>query len=124
VVLAIANFESLACRLARATDTAREQWLRHPPPRGRRHYDVPQDHFTRYDTELMREEASAVLELEVVEGISLAWGLPAWARAVALLPGPVAQACLGALDRLARTLPSLSDVVVLAGRPRAATTSA
>jgi SAM-dependent methyltransferase len=124
VVLAIANFESLACRLARATDTVREQWLRRPPPRGRRHYDVPQDHFTRYDTELMREQASAVLELEVVEGISLAWGLPAWARAVALLPGPVAQACLEALDRLARALPSLSDVVVLAGRPRAATTSA
>jgi SAM-dependent methyltransferase len=128
VVLAIANFESLACRLARATDTLREQWLGRPPPRGRRHYDVPQDHFTRYDTGLMREQASEVLELELVEGISLAWGLPAWTRLLARLPGPVAQIGLEALDRLARTLPSLSDVVVLAGRPRVfprvATTSA
>ena len=49
VVLAIANFESLSCRLARGLDGVREDWLGRTPPRGRRHYDVPHDHFTRYD---------------------------------------------------------------------------
>ncbi|MDH3213262.1 MAG: methyltransferase domain-containing protein [Myxococcales bacterium] len=120
VVLAIANFDSLSCRWARAFDGLWEQWLGRPPRRGRRHYDVPQDHFTRYDLDLMREQASAVLELEVVEGISLAWGLPGWTRSVGRLPESAARASLLALDAIARRFPSLSDVVVLAGPPRAA----
>jgi SAM-dependent methyltransferase len=118
VVLAIANFESLACRAARGLDFARERWLGRPVRRGRRHYDVPHDHFTRYELELMREQASAHLQLERVEGISLAWGLPGWSRALARLPAAAAQAGLAGLDALARRLPALADVVVLAGRPR------
>ena len=125
VVLAIANFDSLSCRVAHGLDTVREGWLGRELPRGRRHYDVPHDHFTRYELDLMREQASAHLVIEVAEGLSLAWGLAAWSRALERLPGPVAQAALVALDRVARVLPSLADVVVIAGRPRrAATTSA
>jgi SAM-dependent methyltransferase len=120
VVLAIANFESLACRVARGLDHVRERWLAREVRRGRRHYDVPHDHFTRYELALMREQASRWLELEVVEGISLAWGVPGWSRALARLPAPLAQASLAGLDGLARRLPSLADVVLLAGRPRAA----
>jgi SAM-dependent methyltransferase len=118
VVLAVANFESAACRAARRADALREGWLGRELPRGRRHYDVPHDHFTRYELELMREQASEWIELEVVEGVSLAWGFPGWSRTVARLPAPVARASLQALDALARRLPSLADVVVLAGRPR------
>jgi len=128
VVLAIANFDSLSCRTARGLDRLREGWLARPVARGRRHYDVPSDHFTRYELDLMREQASAALHLEVVEGISMAWGMPMWTRSVDRLPSGIAQATLETLDRLARRFPSLSDVVVLAGRPRrganASTTSA
>jgi len=124
VVLAIANFDSLACRAARATDALQEGWLGGAVRRGRRHYDVPSDHFTRYELPLMREQASRFLELEVVRGISLAWGLPAWTRSVGRLPAPVAQAALEGLDWLARRLPTLADVVVLAGRPRSRSSSA
>jgi len=123
VVLAIANFDSLSCRVARRADQLREAWLGSPVPRGRRHYDVPSDHFTRYELALMRAQASRHLELEVVEGISLAWGLPAWTRSVGRLPAAVAQTALEGLDWLARRIPALSDVVVLAGRPRSASTS-
>ena len=87
-------------------------------PRGRRHYDVPSDHFTRYELDLMREHACRSLVLEVELGVSMAWGLPGWTRSVDRLPTRLAQATLGTLDRLARLLPGLSDVVVLAGRPR------
>jgi SAM-dependent methyltransferase len=118
VVLAIANFESLSCRVARGLDCVKETWLGRPLPRGRRHYDVPSDHFTRYEIELMREQARASLEIDVVEGISLAWGMPGWSRSVGRLPAPVAQWTLVALDRMARLLPGLADVVILAGRPR------
>jgi len=120
VVLAVANFESLACRAARGADDARERWLGQAVRRGRRHYDVPADHFTRYDLGLMLEQTSRAVALERVEGVSLGWGFPGWTRAVERLPAPVAGAVLRALDALARRLPQLADVVVLCGRPRLA----
>jgi len=123
VVLAIANFESLSCRVARGLDGFKENWLGRPLPRGRRHYDVPSDHFTRYEIDLMLDQAGASLEIDVVEGISLAWGMPGWSRSVGRLPAAVAQRMLEGLDRMARRLPALSDVVILAGRPRRARNS-
>ncbi len=118
VVLAIANFESAACRVSRALDAARERWLDDRLPRGRRHYDVPHDHFTRYELDLMREQASEFVELESVEGCSLAWGLPGWSRTVQRMPDALADVALKGLDWLARRAPQLADVVVLSGRPR------
>jgi SAM-dependent methyltransferase len=117
VVLAIANFGSFACRAARALDLWREG-AGAPPRRGRRHYDVPADQFTRYDLALMREQAARCLDLEVVRGLSLGWGLPAWSRGVGCLPAGLARRALQALDATARRAPGLADVVVLAGRPR------
>jgi len=124
VVLAIANFESLACRLARAQDAFREDVLGRPPRRGRRHYDVPADHFTRYDLPLMREQAERWLDLEVVRGISVGWGFGPWTRGVGRLPAPFARRALQGLDALARWRPAWSDVVVLAGRPRRSASTA
>jgi SAM-dependent methyltransferase len=118
VVLAIANFDSLSCRVARSSDQVQERWLGREVRRGRRHYDVPSDHFTRYEVDLMCEQVGAFVELEVVEGISMAWGLPVWTRSVGKLPESVAQVALEGLDWIARRLPKFSDVVVLAGRPR------
>jgi SAM-dependent methyltransferase len=123
VVLAIANFASLACRAARLADAWREGVLGRPPRRGRRHYDVPADHFTRYDPALMRAQAGRWLDLEVVRGISLGWGFPAWSRGVGRLPERVARRALQALDAAARGLPELADVIVLAGRPRRSASS-
>ncbi|HVP30466.1 MAG TPA: methyltransferase domain-containing protein [Myxococcota bacterium] len=123
VVLAIANFDSLACRAARGLDVLREDWLAHPARRGRRHYDVPADHFTRYELGLMREQAGRHLVLEQVEGVSLAWGLPGWTRFVEALPPRAARAALQAAGWAARHAPSLADVVLLAGRPRARSAS-
>ncbi len=119
VVLAVANFDSLACRLARARDALREDVLRRPPRRGRRHYDVPADHFTRYELALLRGQAEGVLVLERVAGISLCWGLRAWSRLVERLPAPLARALLALADALARRLPALADVILIVGRPRA-----
>ncbi len=124
VVLAIANFESFSCRAARAVDEVNERWLGGSVPRGRRHYDVPADHFTRYEVDLMREQAARSLDLEVVRGVSLAWGLPWWTRSVDKLPRGLGMSILQALDALAGRRPDLADVVVLAGRPRRAARTA
>ena len=118
VVLAVANFGSLACRLARLADDGRERLLGLEASRGRRHYDVPADHFTRFELGLLRAQAERQLRLERVEGISLAWGLSAWTRNVGRLPPGVAQAALTGLDWIARRLPALADVILLVGRPR------
>ena len=119
VVLAIANFDSLACRLASAQDTLAELWSGAAPRRGRRHYDVPADHFTRYDLDLMREQAARSLDLVRVVGVSLGWGWSPWTRLVERLPRALAFGALQGLDALALRTPSLADVVVLVGRPRA-----
>jgi len=118
VVLTIANFESLSCRIARLVDAAREVLLRRPPRRGRRAYDVPSDHFTRYELDLIREQASRHLDLERVEGVSLCWGMPGWSHLIQRLHPESAERLLRTLDRLARRLPHLADVLVLVGRPR------
>lgn len=117
VVLAIANFDSLSCRVARTVDVGSARWGRQLA-RGRRHYDVPHDHFTRYDLPLMREQAGESLSLELVEGVSLGWGLPRWSQLARRLPAGLTQWLLETLDAIARRWPAGADVVVLAGRPR------
>ncbi|MEM7411867.1 MAG: methyltransferase domain-containing protein [Myxococcota bacterium] len=124
VVLTIANFDSLACRIARAGDWFAERWRGTALPRGRRHYDVPHDHFTRYELDLMREQAGEWLTLERVEGISLGWGYPRWSRWVTAWPEKLADLALRGADALARQWPRGADVVLLVGRPRSASTSA
>jgi SAM-dependent methyltransferase len=118
VVLAVANFASLACRLARFGDTLPDRALGQRPRRGRRHYDVPADHFTRFERALLCAQAERSLERVRLHGISLAWGLPLWTRNVGRLPAGVAQRVLEGLDAIARLLPSLADVMLLVGRPR------
>jgi ubiquinone/menaquinone biosynthesis C-methylase UbiE len=118
VVLAIANFDSLACRVTRALDRFREDWLNWGPLRGRRGYDSPSDHFTRYELDLMREQAARHVDIESVQGVSIGWGLPGWATLVCHLPRPIASGLLRGLDAMARQWPTLSDVIVLVGRPR------
>jgi hypothetical protein len=121
VVLAIANFESLACRMARFMDDVREDWLGKPIRRGRRHYDVPADHFTRYELALMKEQMGQFVEIEEVRGVSLLWGFPKWTQSVGKLPKPVAERLLCFFDWIARKVPALADVIVLAGHPKLTT---
>lgn len=114
VVLAVANFESLGCRLQRLA----ERWTRGARRPGRRTYHVPSDHFTRYDAPLLRAQIERFVAVESVAGTSLFWGVRRWARLLARLPESWAGALLRAADRIAARFPSLADVIVIAGRPR------
>jgi SAM-dependent methyltransferase len=114
VVVAVANFESLGCRLLQWRD-----WLRGTRQKiSRRHYHVPSDHFTRFDLPLIREQLSRHVEIEEVTGVSTLWGVPSWAVLLKRVPERVAQWLLRAADALARLRPSFADIVVIAGRPR------
>jgi SAM-dependent methyltransferase len=123
VVLAIANFESLACRLARRLDAVREEIGGAEVRPGRRMYDVPSDHFTRYERDLMIEQAGRHLHVDRVEGISLGWGFPGWAGFLHQLPARVARGAVQLLGEAARRVPSWADVILVAGPPRSASTS-
>jgi SAM-dependent methyltransferase len=112
VVLAVANFESLGCRLARALERVTP-----PAARGRRLHDVPSDHFTRYDAALLRREFAQVAHVERWVGVSLLWGWRPWALLLARL-GPLAPLLLRAADAAARLVPGLADVIVVSGYPR------
>jgi len=112
VVLAVANFESLGCKLERLAERLRRA---HRP--GRRTYHVPSDHFTRYDARLLREQIGRHVAVDRVAGTSLFWGVRRWARLLARLPSPLAQLLLRAADRVAARFPSLADVIVLSGAP-------
>ena len=88
--------------------------------RARRGYDTPSDHFTRYELALMKEQAARHVDIETALGVSIGWGLPGWATLVCHLPRPLAFTLLRGLDALARRFPTLADVIVIVGRPRAA----
>jgi SAM-dependent methyltransferase len=118
VVLAIANFESLACRAGRALDDFRQDVLGRGAVRERRGYDAPSDHFTRYEVALMREQAEASLRVESLEGISMGWGMPGWSKWMARIPERAASRAVAAMDLVGQRYPELADVIVLVGRPR------
>jgi SAM-dependent methyltransferase len=147
VVFSVANFDSLGCRLSRRWD--RMASARRKPPEGthgvacrsegltrqvecrseglapgfsslRRSYDVPSDHFTRYDPELLRSDLERYLVIESWIGISLLWNVRGWGRLLRALPQGVARVLLAIGDRLGRAVPAWSDVIVAAGRPRRA----
>jgi hypothetical protein len=85
---------------------------------GRRHHDVPSDHYTRYDPALAREQLARHVAIQSVVGVSLLWGVRSWARLLAALPPRVARALLEVADALARHVPAWADVIVLRGRAR------
>jgi len=114
VVLAVANFESLGCRLQRLGERLR----RGAPRPGRRTYHVPSDHFTRYDSALLREQVERHVAVDRVEGTSLLWGVRRWARFLGILPESLAQGLMRAADRVAARFPGLADVIVISGTPR------
>ncbi len=136
VVVAIANFDSLGCRLLRwharwrgnrysgEQDRSSDPSAGPPHGGGRRHFDVPSDHYTRYDPGLIRRQLAADLSVEQWTGVSLLWGLRSWSHLLTWLGPALARPLLRLADRLARWFPGWSDVIVVAGQPRDRTTSA
>ena len=115
-IIAIANFESLSCRLGRnwfpiANRLYRKQSEIHP-------WMPPADHTYRFDCPILKKTVADDFEIKKIRGMSLLWTAPYWGKFLSLLPRWVASAILISLDKIACLFPSLSDVIIIRVTPR------
>jgi len=115
-IIAIANFESLSCRLGRnwfliIKKLYRKQGDIHP-------WIPPADHNHRFDCPILKKTVADDFEIEKIRGMSLLWTAPYWGKFLSLLPRWTSSAILAFLDKIACRLPSLSDVIIIKLTPR------
>ena len=118
VVISVANFESLGHRLV-ITVHHLTRWVPRRGPPKRQAWETPPDHTLRFDYPLIVEVVGTHLDVEESSGVCLLWGAPLWDRITSAMPRPVSYFIMGALDRLARRWPGLSDVVLVECRRKA-----
>jgi len=116
-VIAIANFESLGFRMGRWLFSLERIFLGAKADH-RSILEVPADHTLKFDYAVLRRLAEPHLKLEQCTGICLLSGLPGWSSLLDWLPAGFSLAILTALDRLAFSLPSCSNVIILTCSPR------
>jgi len=117
-VIAVVNLESLSCRLGRTVFVRIRKMLRREESIYEKMWETPIDHTYRFDHKSIRSLVSVHMEIDRCVGISLLFGCPWWGMLLNKLPEQVSSSILVILDRLARRLPSLSDVVVVRCSPK------
>ena len=125
VVMALANYASLSCRLGRVLHQMTDITLGRPPTTGRPYFEPPPDHFHRGTLAFVRRLGGQTLELERCYGISLLWLLRGfhkwtWGKTLDRLPAALAEGILRSLDRVAYRLPGLADMIVSVWKNRGA----
>ena len=117
VVIALANFESVSCRLGRNID--RIKWkLGRPRPPWRRYWETPEDHNVKGDLTYVRSLGGDALVLDRCFGISLLWLMFGWGSLLDRLPEGAARRLWAALDGYARKRPQQSDMIISVWRRR------
>lgn len=116
-IIAIANFNSLGFRFGRAIWRLRKM-LGFKLPEVRMPWEIPEDHTYRFDYSFLKSLTDECLEVEQVSGVSLLFGLPWWGMFLSKVPAKVSLAILNSLDKVARVLPWLSDVIVVTCRTK------
>ena len=111
-VLALANYESLGFRLSKFLDSL-PRLFRRTDIIGKKVWEVPDDHTYKFDYYIFRDLVKTYLKIDKIIGVSLLYGLYGWGDFLARLPRRLSFAILKVLDKLARLVPSLSDVVII-----------
>jgi SAM-dependent methyltransferase len=118
LVIALANYESLACYIGRTRTKLGRVVLRRPPPTERLYWMPPPDHFHKGDLPFVRGLGGPWLRLERCYGVCLLWLSPGWGRLLDVLPNRLANGLLGTLDRVARRTPRFADMIISVWKPR------
>jgi len=117
IIISVANFESLSCRLARGLNRI-QQWITGKPRVGRAFWETPEDHNFRFEPRFLRQCLEPQSRIESLLGVSLFWGFPRWGQALEGLDPPAANFILSLLDRTAQKIPAWADVLVAVAVPR------
>jgi SAM-dependent methyltransferase len=115
LVIALANYDSLSCRLGRFAHALGER-LGTPRPSDLAYWETPVDHTFRGSFRLLVRLGAEGLELERAFGISLLQFNMAWRLGLKALPAPVARALWRTMDAVGQRLPVLSDTGVAVWR--------
>ena len=115
VIISVANFESLSCKLGRIFDLCYEKLkgkkrIEHP------FWLPPKDHNYKFDYPFLRKCLEKYFLIEDIFGLSLMWGFPYWGEFLEKLPKNISQRLLWGLDKIARWFPQLSDVLIARAR--------
>lgn len=116
-IISLANFESLGFKLGKGVCRLKKL-LGYKDAEARMPWEIPPDHTYRFDYALLKRMAGNYLKVEEATGVSLLFGLPWWGLFLGKCPRGISLAILNTLDRIARFVPSLSDVVILRCKPR------
>ena len=111
VVIALANFESLSCRIGRSLDALKRR-LNRPRPPWRRYWQTPEDHTVKGDLPYVRGLGGASLKLERAFGVSMLWNAPGYTWLADHAPEAFAERTCRTLDRLARGKPQHADTII------------
>ncbi len=119
-VVSVNNYRSVGTRLSRLL--YRLYRLVWPPARAKRFlWDTPVPFQHMYECTFENTRALGEPYFGTIDsyGVSLLWGVPGWGRFLSLLPERIRLLLLRALNRVARPLPRLADIVVFVWRPKA-----
>ncbi len=118
-VVSVNNYGSFTTRFSRMLyRIARAVW---PPARSKLFlWDSPVPRFHSWECTFDNTQALGEPYFRVVEcyGVSLLWGFPGWGRLLSFFPSRFSATVLRGLDKLARRVPRLADVVVFVWRPK------
>jgi len=113
-VVALANYESLSCRVGKALDGAARR-LRVQTPR-HQHWRIPADHTFVGSYRVVKGLANGNMKVSRIHGASMFLFLPPWRELLEALPFDLSAATFRVVDRLAYRWPAAADVVIAALR--------
>ena len=117
IVIALANFDSVSCRIGKLAFRAKRR-LGRPLPPGRPYWEIPEDHNVRGTLRFVRGLGGGELALDRCFGISMLWLAPRWGAVLDRMPQRAASTIWRGLDRLARRRSQHADMIVSVWKKR------
>jgi SAM-dependent methyltransferase len=111
LIVALANYESLSCRLGLNIDKMMGSIGVVTPPKNR-FWGIPEDHTFKGSYGFLKGLVRGRLRLVRMRGASMFLFLPPWRGFLEMLSFPAASAVFRVVDRIAQSLPVAADVVV------------
>jgi len=113
-IVAAANYDSLSCYLSKI-NYAIVRYIYGPPlPNAPRPpHEIPSDHYTRFNTRILKRMVEEFFVVERTTGIGILWGAPFMSTLWDRMPRPITEKVISVLYNAAHHVPSLADMALL-----------